>query len=914
MNDFGKGQPGSNGQDGTDGKDGQDGLNGTDGRDGSMWYNGTDTPDNTFGVDSDLYIDTDDYILYKKVDGAWTVLMTNFGKNGVDGTDGTNGSDGAKWLNGTDAPTSSIGLNGDLYVDTDSFILYQKVNGSWIVLMENFGKAGTDGTNGADGQDGQNGKDGSQWYTGTETPAADFARDGDLYVDTDDYILYQKKSGVWEIVFENFGRGYDESLITNKLAELEEKINTGTIDVSRLSSYQNETIYDKTNDVPENLTWTDETYINASAGGTGPNEIYVCTESYFPVVEKSNYVLFINQQLQTIVHYAFYDKNLVFVSGSKSEASVIAVPEKACFLRFTINKSRIKDFTTFEEFTQLNFEFYKQNSKFYSAPQPVAVIKGINAEDTLINSSVTAEKCKFFDKYPSPNLINTSGIHEGYYLAPGSNPNFQPIDTYVVLANMPVSPNHILQTFQRSNKVRMRFVVFFDEAGNAMKDEGSSNYIEELIVPSNAAYAAVTILASDFAKENIQVQCSTDGIFVGYFEPGITIYKLNAEYLDMSYAKQTIHAYLPSEICVAEGKTIELYNSQICLEASKYHVQWVANGFGRPYERKFSIEGTSNLTGQTKTLTFNLYDDNLDIVYTATSTVKFVPATVEVDQLIIPIGDSLTNTKPWLNKVYEDSDGKIKFRGTQGTTDKKVDSGITHEGRSGAGTGWYNSGTSKYSFNPTNTTLEVKEDENGNKYTENPFWNKATNRFDFDYYCNSTADGGAGHFQDSEGNEISIAPTGVQIYLGTNGISLDSSTAVSNITNLINYIRVSSKGATIPIYVVNTLFRPEQIFGVNSDGYSTNDSGEFPFRADLKIMNLETALYDALKSINNVYFVPVAATHDSEYNFPYTLEKVNPYSEDTFKKYTDCVHPTAAGYYQMADIMYSTIAAHYNGN
>ena len=69
-----------------------------------------------------------------------------------------------------------------------------------------------------------------------------------------------------------------------------------------------------------------------------------------------------------------------------------------------------------------------------------------------------------------------------------------------------------------------------------------------------------------------------------------------------------------------------------------------------------------------------------------------------------------------------------------------------------------------------------------------------------------------------------------------------------------------------------------------------------------------------LNDYKNVFFVPVAATHDSEYNYPYEEVPVNPHSTETFKQYTDCVHPTTAGYYQMADIMFSTIAAHYKDN
>lgn len=92
----------------SNGQDGKDGL------DGAKWYSGID-----YSVDSsatnakvrDFYIDTDDYILYQKqADGTWTIIMQNFGKPGQDGTNGTNGTDGATWLTGTLVTGTGTGI------------------------------------------------------------------------------------------------------------------------------------------------------------------------------------------------------------------------------------------------------------------------------------------------------------------------------------------------------------------------------------------------------------------------------------------------------------------------------------------------------------------------------------------------------------------------------------------------------------------------------------------------------------------------------------------------------------------------------------------------------------------------------------------------------------------------------------
>lgn len=54
------------------------------------------------------------------------------GSTGVAGTNGQNGKDGAAWHTGIGAPSTSLGVNGDYYLDTATNDLYQKVSGSWV--------------------------------------------------------------------------------------------------------------------------------------------------------------------------------------------------------------------------------------------------------------------------------------------------------------------------------------------------------------------------------------------------------------------------------------------------------------------------------------------------------------------------------------------------------------------------------------------------------------------------------------------------------------------------------------------------------------------------------------------------------------------------------------------------------------
>ena len=62
------------------------------------------------------------------------------------------------------------------------------------------------GTDGKDGINGTNGVDGTIWKSGTSVTQFTDAKVGDYFIDTDDYILYQKTATDWAIVMENYGK------------------------------------------------------------------------------------------------------------------------------------------------------------------------------------------------------------------------------------------------------------------------------------------------------------------------------------------------------------------------------------------------------------------------------------------------------------------------------------------------------------------------------------------------------------------------------------------------------------------------------------------------------------------------------------------------------------------------------------
>lgn len=157
---------------------------------------------------------------FKKVLIAGALCCTMaFGAVGLTGcSDGVDGKDGAQWYSGVDTPTTQ-GVNGDFYIDTDDYILYQKTNGQWSPIMYDFGKPATATnielqvdsgkvqwryTSGDDTAwknlmliSSLKGTDGATWLSGTTEPTTAEGKNGDFYLNESNYDIYKKTDGDW---------------------------------------------------------------------------------------------------------------------------------------------------------------------------------------------------------------------------------------------------------------------------------------------------------------------------------------------------------------------------------------------------------------------------------------------------------------------------------------------------------------------------------------------------------------------------------------------------------------------------------------------------------------------------------------------------------------------------------------------
>lgn len=94
------------------------------GTDGNTIRNGSTSPNSSIGVDGDFFIDMSTTILYgPKNAGNWTSSIS------LRGAPGTNGN---TILSGSSAPIASQGINGDFYLETTNSRLYgPKASGAW---------------------------------------------------------------------------------------------------------------------------------------------------------------------------------------------------------------------------------------------------------------------------------------------------------------------------------------------------------------------------------------------------------------------------------------------------------------------------------------------------------------------------------------------------------------------------------------------------------------------------------------------------------------------------------------------------------------------------------------------------------------------------------------------------------------
>lgn len=594
-------------------------------------------------------------------------------------------------------------------------------------------------------------------------------------------------------------------------------------------------------------TGIDGYFVNQYNGTLAENSSYFASDW---IVIKSETQYYIYPSASTRI--AFYDSNKNFISGEAFPSMPITSPVNSKYIRFSNYFNEVNS-------TQLEQSDVQTVYEDFELKIPTSKIKDYFGVDAVTLKKVQLGEIPFLKL--GKNLWSEDLSVDGELLV------YTTGDVLTGYSNSKTSG--FIKVEADTNYVcnkEMQRVCIYDTNKTFISGLSTNPSETPLLIPSNGAYIRISF---EIYKTNIQVEKGNS--ITAYEEFGIWLVEGIAERKLNSILESDVKAFLPDEICVTVGRTIELYNKQVLITTNidNYSVVWTCD-IGKNMKRKWTYTGIAGDVGE-YSLTCTIYKDINTSIKTLSTTIKVV-SNLATSKSLLTIGDSLTNNKYWLTELRTLSSNNITLVGTRGVTDLK------HEGRSGFRAEDY--------LNPTEYTFEGEGIQ--------PFWNSTLERFDWDYYK----------------TQNSINPDIVQLYLGTNGITLDPNTNAGNIKQIVDYIRQDD--ANIHIYVVFTLYRGDQN-GIgeqtDSDGY-TSTNGQWKLEEDTKVFNLMEKLDELLSGYSNVYFVPISLTHDSEYNFGAVSTPVNPRASQVEYLPTEATHPQQQGYEQMADIMYSTISAH----
>lgn len=330
-----------------------------------------------------------------------------------------------------------------------------------------------------------------------------------------------------------------------------------------------------------------------------------------------------------------------------------------------------------------------------------------------------------------------------------------------------------------------------------------------------------------------------------------------------------VEIYLPEVYYAASGLTMEIYNSQITnlgTHISEYNVLWECE-VGEMLERKFSVAATDEMLGEYP-LTVTIYDAAGIPLAAKESTLSIVDAK-QWQFSVLAIGDSLSANGALYAKMQENLGNQMICNGTRGYE------GFLTEARLGFSADDYLTETGYY----------LEEGEEVHK-----FWNPEKESFDWNYYKATTG----------------FNPDVVLLHLGTNGL-LSGELNADSICKIVELIHKDDKN--IPIYVVQTIYQSDQngIGSMKMNNGALMFQGQHKFQRDQAVFHLMKNLDEKLFGEKNVYLVPAGISMDSAYVFKTEERPVNPYLNFTEAVAVDAVHPSAAGYYQIADVIYSTM-------
>jgi lysophospholipase L1-like esterase len=588
--------------------------------------------------------------------------------------------------------------------------------------------------------------------------------------------------------------------------------------------------------------------LNVGMYGTGgalyANATYTASD-YIPVLASTVYAL--NKAFRWL---EYFNSSKVIISTNSTGALAntnITTPALTAFMRVTFYSA---DLTLLDMQVELNtvptlyepFYYFNTNYMRQRNNDPLYLLPSKSVDYSLVK-----------DVVPQKNLFNLANAVSGYSVVPSTGA-LNLSSGFYASEFIPVTPNttYIKNSF-RAHALYDINKVWISGVGSA----------SAFTTPANCYYIRVSYYPSDGLLQLEQGSVSTP-----YTDFGV---KLPSYYFNNDF----FQLMLPNELCVAVGKSIEIYNKQICHCGNilNYHFVYSCS-IGKTFKRKWCYTAVIGDIG-TKVLTVNIYDNNMNIISSGTINIRIVNISSAIlNKKMLCIGDSLTNAGVFITEFKAQADAmfgtnNLQFIGTQGSTNK-------HEGYGGWSTASFISSGS-------------------------PFWNSGASQVDFANYITV--------------NSLT-QPDYVQIFLGTNDVFgmadgkypdvlILSNTCIARIKTLVDKILAQWVGTRI--FIVLPQFYADQ----NGLGTNYGNTAHDMARHLQVLAFCQSILTQFIGYNSKVSIVGIASTFDSDFGFTSLTQAVNPWSSTTEVFVTGGVHPSNEGYNQMGDMMFSHFVGHY---
>lgn len=379
------------------------------------------------------------------------------------------------------------------------------------------------------------------------------------------------------------------------------------------------------------------------------------------------------------------------------------------------------------------------------------------------------------------------------------------------------------------------------------------------------------VVIGELKSENAEMEQKIEGLQGDIADHEEAIAQVNEE-AEKKAEEEIPDLYLPGDIYVCAGLTMEIYNDCVSTGVNRdnFDFYWECE-IGDCMEEKYRIHADEGDVGE-YALNLHVYNLRLKEVASAQTTIHVVPNVFAWEETgnvkMVTIGDSMSASTDWLSYTRYLSGDKLNHLGTLGDTE-----GLMNEGRPGITAGDYLAGTLY------------------GEPSESPFINPKTKEFDWDYYKETTG----------------LDPDVVQVFLGTNGLEMDPTGNADNIVTIVD--RILEADPDMQIMVVEPIYPSDQdgmARQQNIPGYE-GLHGMWSLSRSQMVFNLITELDNRLVSYENVTIVPAAVMFDREYGFEQAQVREDPHTEIMDVMPAQGVHPSAGGYDQIGDTIYSTL-------